>query len=90
MCFIDNGDDSAPPSYGPEAGNLVNLQTLDGWGDVVFRNVEGGRFGGVVVKDELCEPSEKVSGGVGCVVWICEVCIELPRLNSGCQGPACR
>ena len=54
MCFIDNGDDSAPPSYGPEAGNLVNLQTLDGHGDVVCGDVEGGGFGGVVVEDVLC------------------------------------
>ena len=47
MCFVTNGDGSAPASYGPVAGNLVDLQTLDGHGHVVCCDVEGG--GGSVV-----------------------------------------
>ena len=31
-------------------GNLVDLQTLGGHGDVVGDDVEGGRFGGVVLR----------------------------------------
>ena len=36
VCFVENGDGSAPALYGPVAGNLVDLQMLDGHGDVVF------------------------------------------------------
>ena len=54
MCFVTNGDGSAPASYGPVAGNLVDLQTLDRHRDVVCGDVEGGGFGGVVVEDLLC------------------------------------
>ena len=43
MCLVGNGDVSAPASYGPVAANLVNLQTLDGHGDVVCGDVEAGR-----------------------------------------------
>ena len=53
-CFVENGDGSAPASYGSVAGNPVDLQTLDGHGDVVCGEVEGGGFGGVVVEDALC------------------------------------
>ena len=42
VCFVENGDGSAPASYGLVAGNLVDLQTLDGHGDVVGGDVEGG------------------------------------------------
>ena len=42
MCFVKNGDDSAPASCGPVAGNLVDHQTLDGHGDVVCGDVKGG------------------------------------------------
>ena len=34
MCFVENGDGSAPASYGPVAGNLADPQTFDGNGDV--------------------------------------------------------
>ena len=54
MCFVTNGAGSAPASYGPVAGNLVDLQTLDRHRDVVCGDVEGGGFGGVVVEDLLC------------------------------------
>ena len=54
QCIVENGDDEALASYGAVAGNLVNLQTLDGHGDVVCGDVEGGGFGGVVVEDVLC------------------------------------
>ena len=51
--FVENGDGSAPASNGPVAGDIVDLQTLDGHGDVVCVDVEGGGFGGVVVEDVL-------------------------------------
>ena len=35
MCFLGNGDGSAPASYGPVAGTLVDLQALEGHGNVV-------------------------------------------------------
>ena len=53
VCFIENGDGPAPASYGPVARDLVDLQTLDGHGDVVRGDVKGGRFGGVVVEGVL-------------------------------------
>ena len=55
--FVENGDGSAPASYGPVAGNLVDLQTLqtlDGHGDVVCGDVEGWGFCCVVVEDVSC------------------------------------
>ena len=67
--FLENGDGFAPASYGPIAGNLVDLQTLDGHGDVCG-DVEGWGFGGVVVGDVLCESSGEVSGKVGCVMRV--------------------
>lgn len=39
----ENGGGSASASCGPVSGNLVDLQTLDGHGDVGFGDVEGGR-----------------------------------------------
>lgn len=44
MRFVEKGDDTASASYSyrPLAGNLVDLQTLDGHGNVVFGVVEGG------------------------------------------------
>ena len=53
VSFVENGDGSVSASYGPVAGNLVDLQTLDGHGDVVCEDVEGGGFVGVVVEDVL-------------------------------------
>ena len=50
---VENGDGSAPASYGPVARDLFDLQTLDGRGDVVCGDVKGGGFGGVVVEDVL-------------------------------------
>ena len=52
--FVGNGHRFAPASCGPVAGNLIELQTLDGHGDVVCGDVEGGGFGGVVAEDILC------------------------------------
>ena len=49
VCFVGNGDDSAPASYGPVAGSLVGLQTLDRHGNVVCDNVEGVELGGYCV-----------------------------------------
>ena len=53
MCSAENGDGSAPASDGPVARDLVDLQTLDGHGDVVCGDVKGGGFGGVVDEDVL-------------------------------------
>ena len=53
MCSVENGDVSAPASYRTVARNLVDFQTLDGHGDVLFGDVNGGGFGGAVVKDVL-------------------------------------
>ena len=54
MCFVENGDGSAPAAYGPVAGNLVDLKTIDGHEDIVCGDAEGGGVGGVVVEDVLC------------------------------------
>lgn len=35
-------------SYGPVAENILDLQMLDGHGDVIFGDEESGGFGGVV------------------------------------------
>ena len=32
MCFVENGDDPAPASSSPVAGNHIDLQTLNGHG----------------------------------------------------------
>ena len=53
MCFVDNGERSAPAAHGPVAGNLVELQTLDGHGHVACDEVERGGFGGAVIKGAL-------------------------------------
>ena len=58
--FLAGGDESTPASYGPVAGNLVDLQTLDGHGDVVFGNVDGGGID-VAVKD-VVRPAEMYWG----------------------------
>ena len=50
--------------------NLVDLQTLDGHGDVVGGDMERGGFIGVVVEDALCQSSGEVLGQVGCVMGI--------------------
>ena len=42
MCFVENGNDSAPASDGSVTENLVDLQTLKGHGNVVGGDVEGG------------------------------------------------
>ena len=54
MCFVENGDGSAPAAYGPVAGNLTDLQMLGGCEDVVCADTGRGEFGGVVVEDVLC------------------------------------
>ena len=51
--FVEDGNGSAAASYGPVAGNLVDLQTLDGHGAVVCGDLGGGEFGVVVVEDVL-------------------------------------
>ena len=50
--------------------NLVDLQTLDGHGDVVGGDMERGGFIGVVVEDALCQSSGEVLGQVGCVMGV--------------------
>ena len=45
LCFVEHGDDSAPASYRPATGNLVDLQTFDGHGDAVCVDCEKGGIG---------------------------------------------
>ena len=52
-CFVENGDRSAPASYGPVARNLVDFQALDGHGDAVCGDMKRGGGCGVVVEDVL-------------------------------------
>lgn len=77
VCFVENGGDSAPASYGTVAGNLVNFQTLDRHGDVVFGGVEGaGGVGVVVVKDTpgiVLAQREGIGEGRLCRVGWCRV-----------------
>ena len=47
MYLLGNGNASAPASYGPVAGNVVDVQALDRYGDVMFDNVEWGGGGGL-------------------------------------------
>ena len=68
--FVENGDGSAPASDGSVARDLVDLQTLDGHGDVVCGDVRRGGFGGAVVEDVLGKSSGKISGKVGCFVGV--------------------
>ena len=70
VCFVENGDGSTPASYGPVAGNLVDLRTLDGHGEVVGGGVEGEGFFGVFAEDVLCQSSGEVLGKVGWVMGI--------------------
>ena len=40
--FVENGDGSAPTSYGPVARDRVDVRTFDGPGDVICSDVQGG------------------------------------------------
>ena len=53
LYFVDNGDDPAPAVYGPVAGHLVDLKTLNAQGNVVGVYVEGEGFRGVAVENAL-------------------------------------
>ena len=71
--FVEICDGCAPPSYGSVAGNLVDLQTLDGHGDVVCGDMEREGFDGVVVEDVpgIVLVMWGSTGKVGCVVGVC-------------------
>ena len=71
VCFVENHDYSAPASYRPVVtGNLIELQTLNGHGNVDGGHVEGGGVCGVVGEDVLRLTSGKLSGYAGDVVWV--------------------
>ena len=53
VCFVENGDGSARPRTDRWLKDLVDLQTLNGHGDVVCGDVQGVGFGGVVTEDVL-------------------------------------
>ena len=62
VCFVENGGGSAPASYGPVARDLVDVQTLDGHGDVVCGDVKGGGIRGVVVSAYWGSPAGRYRG----------------------------
>ena len=70
------------------ARDLVDLQTLDGHGDVVSGDVKGGGCGGVVVEDVLGWSSGEVSGKVGCVVGVGAGFASGYRDSAVASGPA--
>ena len=67
MGFVDDGYDSAPAPYRAMAGDFLDLQALDGHGNVVLGYVVGGGFVGVVVKTASAL-REGIAGGRSCRV----------------------
>ena len=49
--FVEDGYDSAPAAYRAMAGDFLDLQALDGHGNVVLGDVVRRALGGVVVED---------------------------------------
>ena len=93
VCLVENCDGSFPASYGPVAGNLVDLLPLNGHGDVVCGDVEGGGFGGV--PGSCCGRIVLAQrGGIRegrlCRGGWCRFCSGLPRLGSGHPVPVYR
>ena len=87
MCIVENAG-TASASYGPVAGNLGDLQTSEGHGEVVCCDIEGGEFGCVAVRDVLCQPGGKVSGAVGlCRVGYFRVFNGLPGARQWVSAP---
>ena len=77
------------PRTEPVAKDLVDLQTLDGHGDVVCGDVKGGDLVVELLKTYWVSPAGRFRKGRLCRGGWCRVCIGLPRLGSGRQGPAC-
>ena len=48
---VEDGYDSAPAAYRAMAGDFLDLQALDGHGNVVLGDVVRRALGGVVVED---------------------------------------
>ena len=51
MGFVEDGYDPCPAAYRAVAGDFLDLQELDGHGNVVLGDVTRGGLGGVVVQD---------------------------------------
>ena len=52
--FVENGYDSAPAAYRAVAGDFLDLQALDGHGNLVLGDEFRREFGGGVVEDVRC------------------------------------
>ena len=59
MCLVENGDGSARASYGPVAGNLVDLQTFDWHGHTVGGHVEGGELVVLLLRRYFFSPAAR-------------------------------
>ena len=68
--FVEDGYDSAPAAYRAMAGDFLDLQALDGHGNVVLGDVVGGGLVGVVVKNVRRQPCGQESREVGAVVGV--------------------
>ena len=69
MGFVEDGYESAPAAYIAMAGDFLDLQALDGHGNVVLGDVVG-RVLGVVVKNGRRRPCGQESREVGAVVGV--------------------
>ena len=54
MGFIEDDNDSAPAAYRAVAGDFLDLQALDGHGNLVLGDEFRREFGGGVVEDVRC------------------------------------
>ena len=68
--FVENGYDSAPAAYRAMAGDFLDLQALDGHGNVVLGDVVGRVLVGVVAKNVRRRPCGQESREVGAVVGV--------------------
>ena len=68
--FVKDGYDSALAAYIAMAGDFLDLQALDGHGNVVLGDVVGEGLVGVVVQNVRRQPSEQESRQDGAVVGV--------------------
>ena len=67
---VEDGYDSVPAAYRAMAGDFLDLQVLDGHGNVVLGDVVRGGLVGVVVKNVRRQPCGQESREVGAVVGV--------------------
>ena len=70
MGFVEDGYESAPAAYIAMAGDFLDLQALDGHGNVVLGDVVRGELVGVDVKNVRRQPRGQKSREVGSVVGV--------------------